>query len=74
VPYTGRKITVLASPDDFNRFLAEKRYGELIVLMLERDLKLLPENLEQEVLAGMSGDADEAAVVARLRDHARVNP
>ncbi len=70
VYYAGRKITVLASPDDFNRFLAEKRYGELIVLMLKRDLKLLPENLEQEVLAGMPGDADEATVVARLRDEA----
>ncbi|MGH8533987.1 MAG: hypothetical protein ACREV1_15000 [Gammaproteobacteria bacterium] len=38
--------------------------------MLKRDLKLLPENLEQEVLAGMPGDADEATVVARLRDDA----
>jgi hypothetical protein len=38
--------------------------------MLKRDLKLLPENLEQEVLADMPGDADEATVVARLREDA----
>ncbi len=67
---SARKITALATSGDFNRFLAEKRYGELIVLMLKRDLKLLPENLEQEVLAAMPGDADEATVVARLRDDA----
>ncbi len=62
--------TWAASRDDFNRFLAEKRYSELIVLMLRRDLKLLPKNLAQEVLAGMPGDADEATVVARRRGDA----
>ncbi|MGH8508976.1 MAG: ArnT family glycosyltransferase [Gammaproteobacteria bacterium] len=70
VYYVGGRITALARPGDFNRFLAGKRYGELIVLMLKRDLNRLPENIDREVLAAMPGDADEATVVARLRGDA----
>jgi len=65
--YAARPISMLASPTEVTRLLAESASRELILIIPTADVALIPAVITKEVLDYMPGDRDEATSILRLQ-------